>query len=352
MLCGFGAHFTLSAPDTPKRPIGKHWQKHRPSSAKIINWIREGGAIGLIPASVDSVVLDCDKGNPESLAREFPPYCQYQSRTPGHHHLWYQSNQPVQLYLWSYQGCSGEVISSNRHISLPTPQHLSTIYQGMIDNPITPFPLTSILTPPMPPLSSDKSQDSVTSDSFITHIQDTYSPHNPPITPLNLIGSSHPYAPNLIGKVDTHRVDSASIGERNISLFEDLRKWAYQQPQGQDYRVWEWTVAEHAAELREHLPSLWDFGIPEALATAKSVAQWTWEHTGAGVSHSHDTERQRKRGYLSGKRRRQRAHNRDTEIVVWRGKGKSWREISELMKMPESTIRSAYSRKVRESSNG
>ena len=318
-------------PDTPKKPIFKHWLKQPPHSAKVINHIRQGGALGLIPASVDSAVLDVDSGNPESLARDFKPYAQYESRTRGHRHLWYESRQPVQLYLWEFEGCSGQVISSNRHISLPTPEHISVIYQGMLDNSDCMFPDISLLSPICDSLIDKSDCDSHSHIGIDTGIQDAQD------------------ASNLIGSVDTLKVDSASIGERNISLFEDLRRWAYQQPRGRDYRVWEWQVSEYALELREHLGNLWDFGIPETLATARSVALWTWENGGAGVSHSHDSERQRKRGYLSGKRRRQRTHNRDAEIVVWRdAHGKSWREIASLMGMTPEGARKAYARKTAE----
>lgn len=305
----------------------------------MINHIRQGGALGLIPSSIDSAVLDCDSGNPESLARDFKPFAQYESRTPGHRHLYYESRQPVQLYLWQFGDCSGQVISSNRHISLPTPEHIGLIYQGMMTNPNSLFPPIPSLIPPI----SDCNKSLVTCDcdsllhnchshSLLTDgIQDTRD------------------AETLIGLVHTLKVDSAGVGERNISLFEDLRRWAYQQPRGRDYAVWEWAVAEYALELREHLGNLWDFGIPETLATARSVALWTWENGGAGVSHSHDSERQRKRGYLSGKRRRQRTHNRDAEIVVWRdAHGKSWREIARLMGMSQAGVRKAYSRKKAE----
>lgn len=187
----------LCNPDTPKRPTFKHWLKQRPSSAKVINHIRQGGQLGLIPASVDSVCLDVDKGNPETLAKNFPPFCRYESRTAGHFHCWYESRQPVQLYLWAYEGCSGEVISSKRFVSLPSPGHVSLLLQGMIDNPQSIFPSISILTPPYPPTVTNKSQETihmihVTSDLQDTHyldngdlipLQDTFPPTNPLPTP-------------------------------------------------------------------------------------------------------------------------------------------------------------------------
>ena len=333
-----GAHFVLCNPNTPKKPAYKHWLKQPPHSAKSINWIRQGGALGLIPASIDSAVLDVDSGNPESLARDFKPYAQYESRTRGHRHLWYESRQPVQLYLWEFGDCSGQVISSNRHISLPTPEHVSVIYQGMVTNSDCVFPDISFLSPISDSLlvTSDSDRLLVTSDS-----------HSYTLTDTGIQDAQD--ATTLIGKVHTLKVDRASIGERNISLFDDLRRWAYQQPRGRDYRVWEWTVSEYALELREHLGNLWDFGIPETLATGKSVALWTWENGGAGVSHSHDSEGQRKRAYLRAKRARQRAHNRDAEIVVWRdAHGESWREIAALMGMSQAGVRKAYARKTAE----
>ena len=106
-------------------------------------------------------------------------------------------------------------------------------------------------------------------------------------------------------------------------------------------------MTERALELREHLASLWDFPSRQAVHLAKCVAQWTWEHNGAGISHA--PEIQRLRGYRSGNRRRQRAHNRDNEIIAWRDShGKSWREIAKLMNMTAEGARKAYARKVKE----
>ena len=158
-------------------------------------------------------------------------------------------------------------------------------------------------------------------------------------------GRGSDYNHSLIGKVDAL---TAGIGQRNTALFNDLRAWAYLQPRGQNYKVWEWTVFEQALELREHLGSLWDFPVSEAMATARSVAKWTWAHPGV-VSHSHDSERQRLRAYLRAQRARQRSHNRDAEIVVWRDQGKkSWREIAKLMSMSPEGVRKAYTRKKQE----
>ena len=347
-LTGLGAHFTLCSPDNPKRPVDKHWQRQRPSSAKVINHIRQGGAIGLIPASIDSAVLDVDSGDYRRVADAFKPYALYESRTRGHAHCWYESRQPIQLYLWSYEGCSGQVISSNRHIGLPSVNHLSLIYKGMIDNPSSYFPDTSILIPPYPPIC-----DSITSDCHSTtdkRLSDSLSD-----TGIWDTGDSHS---TLIGKVDTLparvrrlAVEAAGIGERNISLFNDLRHWAYGQKRPDDYRLWEWQVSERALELREHLESLWDFPEREAWDTAKSVARFTWENPQTAASV--DSERQRKRAYLRAKRARQKAHNRDAEIVVWRdAHGKSWRQLAALMGMSQEGARKAYNRKVAERGNG
>ena len=326
-------------PDSPKKPAYKHWLKQPPSSARVINWIREGGAIGLIPVSIDSAVLDCDKGNPEKLARDCPPYAHYESRTVGHRHLWYQSRQPVQLYLWQFEGCSGEVISNNRHVSLPTPEHIGLLYQGMLDNSNCSFPDISLLSPHTPLSDSDK--------SFITCDSITDNCHSLSDSDIGIGIPDTGDASNLIGKVDTLRVDRASVGERNIALFDTLRFWAYKQPRPREYALWEWLVTERALELREHLPSLWDFPEREARDTAKSVARFTWENPQTAASV--DSERQRKRAYLRAKRARQKAHNRDNEIIAWRDShGLSWRAIGARMGVSAEGARKAYNRKKAE----
>ena len=326
-LCDLGAHFTLCDSDDPKRPIERQWQKNRPSSAKVINHVRDGGNIGIIPSSVTSAVLDVDEGDPARLREEYPPYCAYPSRTAGHFHLWYQSRQSVQLYLWAYQGCAGQVIHSTRQISFPTPDHIELVYQGMRTIPHSGLylPDESIISPPTPPYVVDDAVEGYEGDG------DTAS--------------------NLIDKKHTRRLEEAAIGERNQALFDALRFWAYKQPRPKDARLWEWQCIEQALEFREYLPSLQDFPEREARDTAKSVARFCLEHP--QTASSVDSERQQKRGFLSGKRRRQRTHNRDTEIVIWRDShGKSWGEIGQLMGMTRMGAQKAYARKKGEQAYG
>ena len=227
----------------------------------------------------------------------------------------------------------------------------------MIDSPDSPFPDSLSL-------KGHRSQDTLlqdTSDSIrVTGIQDTSDSIRDTGDRLQDTGLSllqdeddifaPPYpnpAQTLIGKVHTLKVERASIGERNTALFDTLRFWAYRQPRPKAFEIWLWLVMEQALELREHLPSLRDFPEREARDTARSVARWCWEHP--ATAGSSDSERQRKRAYLRAKRARQKAHNRDNEIVVWRdAHGKSWRDIAALMGLSQAGVRKAYTRKKAE----
>ena len=330
-LTSAGVLFVLTHPDKPKVPMNRGWLEHPPTGTQTINHHRDGGGLGIVPWSLQSAVLDCDRGTPDDLIQAHRPYCHYESTTPGRSHLWYRVSKPPQLYLWDYMDCGGEIICSTGHVRLPDPEsNLAQLYDSLTRStskfqfpPIPPPLPDSLLSPPTPP--QVQGQDTGTAAYIYTEQwtgdRDKESP------------------PTLIGKVDT-----AAVGQRNIALFDSLRFWAYHQPRPADFRTWEWLILERVLELREHLPSLWDFPKREARDTGRSVARWTWENR--ATAGAVDSERQRKRAYLRAKRARQKAHNRDNEIIHWRDiKRESWRAIGARMAMSPEGVRKAYRRK-------
>ncbi len=322
----------------------KRWNKQRPRYTQVINHLRANGNLGLFPASIDSAVLDVDRGNPDKVADAFKPYARYPSRRAGRQHLWYQAKAPMQLYLWEFGDAGGEILYDTRFAALPNPeQNLMALYQGMVSIPsdglyLPDIPLLS--SSPHTPLISDSDCHSLSDNSHIEVCD--FCSHTGIGDAQTDKGATNPDRQN--GHL---AVDSAEVGERNISLFQDLRYWAYKQPRPKDFKVLEWLVMERALELREHLPSLWDYPEREARDTAKSVAKFCWENP--QTAGSVDSDRQRKRAYLRAKRARQKAHNRDNEIIAWRDShGKSWREIAALVGMSKSGVTDAYSRKKQE----
>lgn len=89
------------------------------------------------------------------------------------------------------------------------------------------------------------------------------------------------------------RSESLGLG-RNVTLFDDLRLWAYRERLRYDnfekwYKACEWQ-AQGFNTFKEQLP------FSEVKATAKSVATWTWKN----VTHSEFAKIQSARGKKSG----------------------------------------------------
>ena len=139
----------MTNPDKPKVPIHRGWLEHPPTGTQTINHHRDGGGLGLIPWSIQSAVLDCDRGTPDDLIQAHRPYCHYQSTTPGRSHLWYRVSKPPQLYLWDYMDCGGEVICDTRYVRLPNPErNLAQLYDSLTRS--TSAFLFPLISPPYP----------------------------------------------------------------------------------------------------------------------------------------------------------------------------------------------------------
>jgi hypothetical protein len=72
-----------------------------------------------------------------------------------------------------------------------------------------------------------------------------------------------------------------TIGGRNCTLFDDLRRWAYGQVNGfKNFDAWSSAVLNHAQRLNTFTPPL---PYSSVKATAKSVAKWVFNHHGSFV---------------------------------------------------------------------
>lgn len=91
---------------------------------------------------------------------------------------------------------------------------------------------------------------------------------------------------------------------RNCSLFEKLRKWAYQAirfHRDGKFEAWREVVLCQAEAINEQFPEPLAFG--EVKATAKSVAKWVWTHlTASNIAASDErfSARQAARGKKGG----------------------------------------------------
>jgi len=142
--------------------------------------------------------------------------------------------------------------------------------------------------------------------------------------------------------------ESAGLG-RNVSLFDDLRKWAYSairahwRPGG--FAAWQLAVLEKSESLNQFVEPL---PYAEIKATAKSVSKWTWQNfTPAGfrdyVKRTHTPEIQARRGKIGGVRSGEvRAENANEKAAMaheMSRQGMKQAEIAQALGVTDRTIR-------------
>ena len=73
-LVGAGVHFSLCRQDNPKAALWSDYLEKKPTGAQVVNHVRQGLPIGIIPYSCNSAVVDVDAGNHRRIADEHHPY--------------------------------------------------------------------------------------------------------------------------------------------------------------------------------------------------------------------------------------------------------------------------------------
>jgi hypothetical protein len=137
--------------------------------------------------------------------------------------------------------------------------------------------------------------------------------------------------------------EAAGIG-RNVSLFDDLRQWAYRAVRGYwrpaGYKAWHLAVLEKASALNQFAEPL---PIAEIQATAKSVSKYTWQRFTPGgwaefVERTHTPEIQAKRGVKSGEVRAGKAAEMAAKALELRSQGMKPAEIAKSLGCGVSTV--------------
>ena len=103
---------------TPAR-TGYHLRRS-PSVAAVLSWQGKGGNLGVLPSSLNSVVLDIDHGDPAPLLEAclwLPEYVtDYKTRRGAH--LWLGRDRAVSSPKWEGYGASGDVLDGRRYAVL------------------------------------------------------------------------------------------------------------------------------------------------------------------------------------------------------------------------------------------
>jgi hypothetical protein len=115
---------------------------------------------------------------------------------------------------------------------------------------------------------------------------------------------------------------------RNVSLFDDLRHWAYRNRRHYcDYGQWLNACMATCAEM-----NVFDHPLPypEIKSIAKSVARWTWKNITPQAFSNIQRTRAKKKGLANEDKR--------ASAKLMRARGKTVREIAQELNMPKSTI--------------
>ena len=292
-----GAHFVLL---DDKKPLWRGYLKRRPALETVLY----APDLGIIPWSLGSTALDVDRGKPVQLCLFHPPMAVLVSGQVERCHLYYRDTEPRRNGNWSAHGCSGQIRGANGFLRLWHPQSSVELLFALLNNadPCL-FPADLIQAP-------------------------AAKKYRPPADPGEPYTRSAPLPEIDLGAVD--------VGNRNNSLFDVTRFWAYAKAKPESMHVWHGLVWEYAqarnVEFRRPLP------VQEVDRLALSVSTWVW--SGGGPTHHGTwTPEQRRRGG-ENKARRVRYDNRERDRAIVRAVrgGMSMRSIARQLGLSARAI--------------
>ena len=241
LLVDQGAHFVLCRED--KRPLWKAWQHASPSIAVSAG---HAGPLGIIPASIKTLGLDIDAGNPAAFIESHPPIVALQSKRPGGLHAYFDDEERRGNGRFDLGGVSGEIRSARGYLIL----HHDGIF-GLADAIRKHEPGSC----PFP------------SDLFVAAGIEIDTSR-----PLEDVPAG------ILAEVQHDMLlEEIAEGARNVALFDAVRFWAYgARPNGtiaaRDLTFWYESVESiafgYSGRFCSPLPAA------EVRATAYSVASW------------------------------------------------------------------------------
>ena len=273
-LLEHGAHLVLVARwgetkrdgTQSKRPLWRKYLRRPASFMQVKDHITGGGLLGIVPASLGRAVLDVDQGDPTPLICDYLPWFAARSQQEGRMHLWYRDDARHRRGgVWrSDNGCGGELLAGTGYVVLwgnALEDLAETLDYG--DRPgQAPFAaVASALTwrdmsPPEP--------------------ADTKEPAPKPMPePAPKPGPGAAAQRRSVAAAPD--LSETWPGLRNISLFDEVRLWAYRAYRNfSQYEDFAEAALQRALAGRERMPVLDDFEDAEAATVARSVSVWTW----------------------------------------------------------------------------
>lgn len=155
------------------------------------------------------------------------------------------------------------------------------------------------------------------------------------------LGELAEWLPGLEKHRPRGRVDQVGLG-RNVTLFDQLRKWAYahvRDYKGGGLEAWNaWLSRTNTTALVRNA----DFTNPldgrEVWHIAKSVAKWTYRTFDVEASDARFRATQAHRGRLSGEARRDASEDQRASARLMRASGMSYRKIAAELDVALSTV--------------
>ena len=307
----YSAHLVLVG--KAKRPIWKRWNKRRPGVEVVEHHASTGRHVGIIPASIHTSALDCDKGETEAFISEHIPLAVLPSRRRSGRHLYYDDTEPrgnAQFKLPGFEGMAGDVRSGRGYLVMH--------HNGA----------------------------EILADALATK---TRSDYPFPAGLFERVPTIRPFEVQRPGKVlpfprsarpDT-RLEDVAEGRRHYALFDTVRFWAYDQDKGDDIEKWCRRVDVFAISQNQRFPVPQPY--QEVFRMAYAVATWVWD---GGGPLDHSTATQRRRALKLGRMRRAATKDRDMLIQAASEAGMLQREIGERYGLSQPAVSKILRRSI------
>jgi len=311
------AQFVVMKPAPAKSPAWRGWNRKRPGAGIVIDALAAGNGIALVPATVETAVIDIDAGDPALLQKARPPLCMLKTRRGAHAFYGAGTHPPANKIKRVIELPGGEITAdvicgatphTRRYVVIHSAGALVTLAEALSSGtPPPPFPHDLLAF--LPPAAKRYNDD-----------------------------------PRRIQKhlSQPRRIDLSNIypGARNNNLFSVCCRWSQA------------GVAMHRAGLIKtpddllHAAVLWndEMPVPLSLAEVESIARKAWKYLplvsgGKGLPfYTHDSQSQRRRqGIMTANRNAARRDQVEAGYAL-AGEGKSEREIARKTGVPKATI--------------
>ena len=116
-----GAHFVLATAN--KQPLSGAWQKRRPDLSYVERHVKDGGLVGVVPASLGCFVVDIDQGGENGLEAVRgvlgEPVAVIATQRPGGFHAWYRADAgKIGNRKWGLGDAGGDIRGSRGFVIL------------------------------------------------------------------------------------------------------------------------------------------------------------------------------------------------------------------------------------------